>query len=151
MGSTYNESDRFWWFSGLPLNELRGQPGFKIAHFNFHSLTHKIDQLRIDLPGSGIDIFAISETWLNNHIEPKLTSITGYTFLRSDRQTKLCNGQTKTGGGLGIYCRGSLPVDADLLAEQNASNRILKFQWVIISSPHTKKILIGNAYRPPYR
>ena len=97
----------------LPLIELMEQPGLKIAHFNVHSLTHKMDQLRMDLPGSGIDIFVISETWLNNHIEVRLTSITGYKFLRSDRQTKLCDVHTKTGGGLGIYCRGSLLVNAD--------------------------------------
>ena len=45
-------------------------------------------------------------------------------------------------------CRGSVLVDADLL-QQNASNRVLQLPRVIISRPHTKKILIGNVYRPP--
>ena len=37
----------------LPLNAIKGQPGFKIGHLNVRSLVHKIDLLRRDLPNSG--------------------------------------------------------------------------------------------------
>lgn len=66
-----------------------------------------------------------------------------------DRQTKHENGQTKRGGGLCIYYKQSLQIDPDKFKELNVSNKILEIQWVVVSRPHTKKIIIGNVYRPP--
>ena len=103
----------------------------------------------MDLPGSGLDIFTVSETWLNNQIEEKLTTIQGYKFLRSDRQTKLPNGRIKAGGGLGFYCKDTLQIDTEEHSNHNISNEIIELQWAVITRPHTKKILIGNVYRPP--
>ena len=109
----------------------------------------KIDLLRTDLPESDIDIFTISESWLNKETEEKLTSIPKYNITRLDRQTKHDNGQIKTGGGLCIYYKETLQIDPDRLAKLNVSNKILELQWVIVSRPNTKKIIIGNIYRPP--
>ena len=133
----------------LPLNALKGLPGLKIGHLNVRSLTHKIEQLRLDLPPSGFDIFTLSETWLNNSIEAKLTTISGYQFDRLDRQVKLDNGQAKKGGGLGIYYKNGLRIDTSTHANIGYSNNNLELQWAIIDRPHTKQILIGNIYRPP--
>ena len=87
------------------MTELRGRPGFKIAHLNVRSLVHKINQIRLDLPISDIDIFSISETWLNSTVEDRLTSVPNYKFIRHDRLTTKQNGRVKTGGGLGIYVK----------------------------------------------
>ena len=133
----------------LPLNELKGQPGFKIGHLNIRSLLHKIDLLRLDLPNSDFDIFSISETWLTNQTEDKLTTIEGYNFARADRKTECNNGQIKVGGGLGIYSKTNLQINASLFQHLNISNHLIELQWVVISRPHTKDILLGNVYRPP--
>ena len=103
----------------------------------------------MDLPSSGIDILSISESWLHNDIEEKLTTIPNYNIIRHDRRTKRANGHTKTGGGLCIYHRDSLQVDYSKMSHLNISNGILELQWVIITRPHTKRILMGNVYRPP--
>ena len=101
--------------------------------------------MRLDLPGSGIDILTISESWLNLNIESKLTSITGYSIARLDRQTKHNNGQVKAGGGLCMYYKNQLQVDDKKFANTNVSNKTLELQWVVVSRPFTKDILIGNA------
>ena len=131
------------------MNELKGLPGFKISHLNIRSLTNKIDQLRIDLPNSGFDIFTISETWLNHLVEDKLVSIQGYSLVRADRKAKRPNGQVKVGGGLGIYTKTDLQIDSNKYINLNISTNHLELQWAIITRPHTKSILIGNVYRPP--
>ena len=133
----------------LPLNELKGWPGFKIVYLNVRSLVSKIEQLRLDLPASGIDVMSISESWLHTDIEEKLTTIPNYNIIRHDRRTKRANGHTKAGGGLCLYYRESLQVDYNKLRHLNISNNVIEVQWVVITRPHTKKILLGNVYRPP--
>ena len=103
----------------------------------------------MDLPESGLDILTVSETWLNSSTEEKLTSIPNYGIIRLDRQTKHINGQTKMGGGLCMYHKQNLIADSNTYAKLNVSDSTLELQWVIITRPHTKKIIIGNVYRPP--
>ena len=133
----------------LSLTELRGRPGFKIAHLNVRSLTSKINQLRLDLPQSDIDILTVSETWLHACIEDRLTTIKNYSLIRHDRQIITTRGTVKKGGGVGIYYKQTLEVDPDKFRHLNISNKTIEIQWVIVSRPHTRKILIGNVYRPP--
>ena len=128
---------------------MRGRPGFKVGHLNVRSLTHKINQLRIDLPQSSFDVFTLSETWLTPETEDRLTTIQNYNIIRWDRQTKKTNGALKTGGGLATYYKDTLDVDADMFKHLNVSNKVIELQWIIIDRPHTKKILLGNVYRPP--
>ena len=52
---------------------------------------------------SGFDVFTISEILLSSYMEDVLTSIPGYQFMRAGRKTEWSDGQTKQGGGLGIY------------------------------------------------
>jgi hypothetical protein len=122
------------------LDVLKERPCFKFAHLNIHSLTCKIAQLRLDLLGSGFDIFAVSETWLNKNTELQshLTSILNYNLTRRDRQTLQANGQFKTGAGIGIYYRDSLQGDADKSACLDRSTPTLEIQWILITRPHMK-------------
>ena len=113
------------------------------------SLLGKVNQLRLDLPASGIDVFAVSETWLATNIEERLTTVTGYNLIRHDRQTIRTDGETRKGGGLGVYHKEALDVDPAQFRHLNYSNNVLELQWVVISRPNTKKILMGNVYRPP--
>lgn len=86
---------------------------------------------------------------MNNTCEEKLTTIEGYQFVRNDRQVKLENGQTKKGGGTGIYYKDKLSVNNTVFKHLNVSNPNIEMQWAVIERPHTKKILLAIVYRPP--
>ena len=101
------------------------------------------------MPGSGIDILTISETWLTPDYEDKLVGIPGYTLTRLDRQMHGANRQLKKGGGLAVYCKDRIQVDGDRFIDFNTSDSNLEAQWVVVSRQNTKPILIGNIYRPP--
>ena len=109
----------------------------------------KIEQLRLDLPTSGIDILSISESWLHKDVEERLTTIPNYNIVRLDRMTKRVNGHTKADGGLCLYHKDSVQVDDTKFSHLNISNGVIEVQWVVITRPHTKRILVGNVYRPP--
>ena len=78
-----------------------------------------------------------------------MATVPNYTLIRHDRQTVRPDGTVKSGGGLGIYHRDSLDVNPDEFAHLNVSNPTIEVQWVVITRPHTKRILLGNVYRPP--
>ena len=59
--------------------------GFRIAHLNVRSLVKKIDQVRILLRDKPVDIFTVSETWLQPHLSTRLVEIDGYEVIRLDR------------------------------------------------------------------
>jgi hypothetical protein len=92
---------------------------------------------------------AISETWLNIQTEERLVSVPGYKFYRDDHQMRSTNGQIKSGGGLGIYCKQEHQLNSAELMGHNLYGPHLELQWAILTRPHTKKILLGNVYRPP--
>ena len=131
------------------LRDLGSVPGLKVVHLNVRSLISKMDQLRMDLPKSGIDIFSLSETWLGSQTEDRLTSMPYYNFIRLDRETKRPNGDVKQGGGLGIYYKQDLHVDFTSLSHLNRSNCDIEMQWVIVIRPNTRNIILVNVYRPP--
>ena len=118
-------------------------------HLNIRSLTNKINQIRVDLPASGIDVLTVSETWLNHNTEDRLASIDGYQLTRHDRTTKTSKGTTKRGGGLCIYTNKYINLDPVKFRDSNTSDKTIEMQWVILSRPHTKDILLVNVYRPP--
>ena len=124
-------------------HQLKGAKGFKIVRINIRSLPKKIDQLRVILESSNIDIFTISETWLHNKIDSQLIQIPGYETIRLDR---VSNSHKKRGGGLNIYARKTL--NTKILKLENSS-KDLEIQWIKIVRDHAKNILLANIYRPP--
>ena len=48
--------------------ELGKCKGFKLVHLNVRSLPKKIDQLRVLLAGTQLDVVTLSETWLNGAV-----------------------------------------------------------------------------------
>ena len=125
--------------------ELKQEKGFKIVHLNIRSLFKKIDQLRSILEASDIDVFTLSETWLNPKIDTKLIQINGYIAYRLDRET---NGITKKrGGGLLTYIKKSY--DVYVQDSENISVKDLEIQWFKIRRHRMKTITLANFYRPP--
>ena len=64
---------------------------------NVRSLTKKIDQLRVTISGSKLDVITLSETWLNGSVNTKTVDIEEYVLHRQDRNFK--NVKKKRGGG----------------------------------------------------
>ena len=108
----------------------------------------KIETFRLDIMNSNLDVNTLSETWLKASISSGLVSIDGYTFLRHDRTSTNNRGKVKTGGGVGIYIKSSVEWDSNI-SRNNLCNGDTEIQWVTISRPKTKRIVIANVYRPP--
>ena len=129
------------------IDELNTVKGFKMVHLNIRSITKKIDQIRILLQNTSIDIFTFSETWLKPHLLSSLFDIPGFKLLRQDRfyQKK----SEKRGGGLLTYVRNSHATACEQLVDMSVSNENIEAQWTLIHRPHCKNIVLGNIYRPP--
>ncbi|CAB4034040.1 RNA-directed DNA polymerase from transposon X-element, partial [Paramuricea clavata] len=56
-----------------------------MANLNINSLLKSIDQLRIIMQNSSIDILAINETTIDHSVSDDEISIPGYYHIRKDR------------------------------------------------------------------
>ena len=121
--------------------------GFKTVHLNVRSILKKIDQLRILLSDSNIDVFTVSETWLKKHLVSDLIEIKGYRAYRLDRESGKARG--KRGGGLLTYINEKHGSSCEFQEELSVSNTNIEAQWTFIHRPHCKNVVICNAYRPP--
>ena len=128
-------------------NQLSAVTGFKVAHLNIRSVVKKIDQLRLLLHDSKIDLFTLSETWLKPHLQSNIISLPGFTSLRLDRTVKGKGRKTsKRGGGLLMYVRNCHSSLSEHLLELNVSNKDIEAQWVLVHRPHCKNdlFLLGD-------
>ena len=117
--------------------------GARSVHLNIRSLYPHLQFLTSFLEPLDVTFCAISETWLKPSIPSSLVHIEGYTLLRLDREDpRKCKG-----GGLGIYIRNNIAIDATTLAHMNISNGDIEAQWIIIKPPNQKTMIIGNIYR----
>ena len=66
-------------------DELNAVKGFKETHLNVRSILKEIDQLRVLLFDSEVDVLTFSETWLKPHISSELLELEGYHLYRVDR------------------------------------------------------------------
>ena len=109
-----------------------------MANLNINSLLKSIDQLRIIMQNSSIDILAINETKIDHSVSDDEISIPGYYHIRKDRN--------RYGGGVLLYVRESLPFSErnDLLISDS-----LEMLCIEITKPHNKSFLIVTWYRPP--
>jgi exonuclease III len=79
------------------LHKIKNLRGLKIASLNINSLLRHIDELRLMLSDSEIDVFAINESKIDNSVNDSEISIPGYDTIRRD-----CN---RFGGGVVVYIR----------------------------------------------
>ena len=68
---------------------------------NVMSLAPKIDELRVSIANSNVDVVCITETWLKGHIEDHVVSVAGYHIARKDRKSI-------EHGGVCTYVRDSI-------------------------------------------
>ena len=74
-----------------------------MASFNINSLLAHIEELRVFMSNSKIDLLAISETKLDLTIDDSEVYLAGYELIRKDR---VRNG--RNGGGVCFYVRCNL-------------------------------------------
>ena len=60
----------------------------RVAHLNCRSLLSAIDDVRRLIVIEGIDILALTETWLDESIDDSEVSLAGYSILRKDRNRR---------------------------------------------------------------
>ena len=126
---------------------LHQMKGLKLVHINIRSLFPKIDQLRIILENSPIDIITLSETWLNTSVDSKMVDIKGFKLFRLDRKNP--DNRKRRGGGLLVYINIKLAQGAKSLENHNTLNGDIEAQWIEIEREHARNVVLCNLYRPP--
>ena len=129
------------------LDTLNKVKGFKILHLNVRSLPKKMDQIRLMLLKSNLEVITLSETWLNNSVSSISLSLDDYKLFRQDRNHVLVN--KKKGGGLLTYVRNDLAADCEPLVDISTATKDIEAQWSQITRPHCKNVVVCNVYRPP--
>ena len=111
--------------------------GLSIAHLNVRSLLPKINQIRLFLYLSKVDMLCINEAWLDSTVTNKDIRVQDYTIYRNDRNRR--------GGGALIYVREDVKCDErnDLILSPCES------VWLEVKTIKSKPILVCSLYRPP--
>ena len=126
--------------------------GLHFAHLNVRSLLGKgkADMVRHQIASSNIDVFTVSETWLNAAIPNQQISIPNYMSVRLDRSWGgREGGDPKRGGGLVSYIKQGIKFSDSKHKDLNVSRADLEMQWVQLEIPNVRPIVIVNVYRPP--
>ena len=113
-----------------------------MAALNVNSLVAHIDELRVFMSSSGIDILVINETKLNFLVDNNEVHLQGFEIIRKDRKT---NG--RNGGGVCIYVRTCSNLNYIIRDDLSSDN--LECLIIEITNPHSKSFLVGTWYRPP--
>ena len=125
-------------------NDVQLNPGpassFSLGHLNVRSLNirEKFEEISFLIKENNFDIFAVSETWLNEHISSECFSIPGYNqIIRLDREGR-------QGGGVAFFTSDSLVV------KQRKDLEIPGFELLWIEFRLKRHVfLCGVGYRPP--
>ena len=112
--------------------------GVRIAHLNIQSLRYKLDHVKLFLYDNDIDVFCITETWLNEDFNDDFIQIDGYNVCRLDRTHK-------EHGGIVCYIKNGISYKQI----NNFDDDLIEALWVELNLPQTKPILLGTVYRPP--
>ena len=120
---------------------LPSNRGFKLANLNVTSLVKHIDELRILLADTPVDVLSINETRLDDSVKDSDVYIPGYEIIRRDRETN-----SRLGGGVCFYLRSniiySLRPDLSIHQLENLCIEIRR-------KPRSRPFLVVTWYRPP--
>ena len=111
-------------------------PCLKCGHLNINGLINKLEEVRILLRESRFDLFAVTETHLNeeDHNDEDL-EIDNYFFFRKDRKTN-------SWGGVLVYYKSNLIINE---IEVDTNIESLWMEGIV----NSQKYLLGCIYRPP--
>ena len=111
-----------------------------MASLNINSLLLHIDELRVFMSSSKIDILMINETKSDSTIHDNEVHLTGFEIVRTD-----CKVNGRNGGGVCIYLRTNL----NYKIRNDLSNDKLECLTIEITKPRSKAFLVSTWYRPP--
>ena len=120
---------------------LSSSAGLQVAHFNCRSLLSIVDEVSNLIVHNSIDVFAVTETWLDSSIEDN--EIFSYSFpinmVHNDRNC--CGG----GGGVAFLLspRVKFVFRPDLCEDQ------IESVWIELYLYTTRSVLFCCVYRPP--
>ena len=101
--------------------KLEKHPGICIGHLNIRSLLPKVEDMEMLLTSSKMDILTLSETWLDQSIQPHEINIGGYRTIRKDRN--------RHGGGVMMYIREGI----DYKERPDLEHERLEATWIEVS------------------
>ena len=104
-----------------------------IAHLNIRSLVSKFQRFNELFNKVNVDVFAITETWLNSQVPDEILYIPGYNLIRNDRLSR--------GGGVAFYIRNNISFKIVNMSQNNEQ------LWINFSI-HKRKHCVGVIYRP---
>ena len=115
----------------------------KSAHVNVRSLCNKKDAISYILSQSKLDIFCITESWLDESILDSEVQVSGYVIERKDRN--------RQGGGVLLYIKESIKYArrSDISGASPAVENV----WIEVkcskNTVNIDSVLLGCFYRPP--
>lgn len=109
---------------------------FNIAFLNVRSLTNHFAHVKSLLLEEKYDFLGISESWLSDSVSDDRVYVSGYRFVRSDRDSR--------GGGVGLYVRDGFKFEVVNRNNQACLEQI----WVRVRVQKCSYI-VGSLYRPP--
>ena len=117
-------------------NSVTKLKGLHIAHLNCRSLVKHIDELRLLLAGSKIDILSLNETRLSHDIPDSEVELPGFSLVRCDRN--------RDGGGVLLAINNRINFTKPL---HDSNNKIEAVSVKIFLG--TKTLVVSSIYRPP--
>lgn len=111
-----------------------------MASLNINSLLAHIDELRVFMSTSKIDILSINETKLDFTIDDSELYLPGFEIIRKDRKI---NG--RNGGGVRFHVRSNL----NYKTREDLSTENLEWFTLEISRPRSRPFLVATWSRPP--
>ena len=122
-------------------SQVQADKGLTICHLNTRSLYNKIDEIRLIVTSSNIDIFCASESFLDDSITDSEINIPGYVIERYDRN--------REGGGVMMYIKDGIKYKPRPDMGKAAIN--IENVWIEIETTKRSKkpYLICCIYRPP--
>jgi exonuclease III len=117
--------------------DVLGSKGLKMAHLNVNGIRSKLDQVRLLVSESGLDLLCLNETKIDESVSDADISIPNFDIYRRDRN--------KHGGGVLIYV--SSRINSTYVKTINLIEH--EIIWLKLTIPYCKPIFICSVYRPP--
>jgi hypothetical protein len=132
----------------LLCTDVESNPGpyqninLKLAHLNVRSLNFavsKFEEIASIILNQKYDIFALSETWLNDSIPSSLFTISGYCpLIRLDRS------DGRRAGGVAVYVTSAIPIKR----RSDLESSDFELLWIVLKMG-SNNLFCGICYRPP--
>ena len=119
------------------LHSTISSKGFKLASVNVNSLLKHIDEIRLMLIDSPLEVLAINESKLDDSIFDGEIHIPGYNCIRNDRN--------RAGGGDILYVKDHL----SYTLRNDLVPCTLEMACIELHLPHCRSFLVCSWYRPP--